>query len=329
MNARNIISGRWVSRRLNRFRGLPPWAIVELTNRCNLRCANCRSLVRESDFLKNGRDMSSEAFQVLLKKLPFVERFQFLGLGEPLLNPHLFEIISQLSQKGKSTIVNTNTTLLGEDACVRAVESGLTKLYFSVDSADPDTFEQLRAGASFHKVIENVRTMVEVKRRLQSETPHLALCVVISKENQGELKEILHLACSLEIPAVRLMNLSAPVTELKARKVPASARRRIRAELRQVAQRLGIRLDTFGDGYVCPTIFRSVSITVDCHVTPCFFAYYANPMSMQFGNLLEDDFRSIWDEPQYKRLRSAARKAFRGASSIPACCAPCRGEALP
>lgn len=325
MNVKSFFTKRWFSDRVSRFRGLPLWCTFEITTRCNLMCANCRPLILKSDSnFGKGKDMTMEDFDTLFDKLPFIRRFEFAGFGEPFLHPRFFEMVAKANRSGKTTVAATNGTLLGEEACVKVIESGLSILCISVDGAKPETFEKLRAGANFEEVTANIRTLVETKRRMKSETPRLIINVVASRDNEGELVEIIHLARSLGVPEVSIKNLYAPFPDLRARQVLTADRPRLAEQLMQSARRLQIRLRTPmapGDG--CQKLIRAICITVEGYVSPCFFAYY--PGKVQFGNLFEDKFTTIWNNPQYRQLRTT--KVIRADAKIPECCAACLGTA--
>ncbi|KPJ49931.1 MAG: hypothetical protein AMJ41_02070 [candidate division Zixibacteria bacterium DG_27] len=295
-----VFSARWLLSKLRGSSGLPTLATIEPTTRCNCRCLYCRALISKTEMSSlQGRDMTLEDFDMVLKKLPFIRRFEFVGLGEPFLHPHLFDMIARINQKGKRSCVSTNGTILDENTCVNIIQSGLDFLRVSIDSADPDTFAKLRAGAELQQVKAGVGRLVNVKRRMKSKTPRLILSVVASRENQGELKDIIRLAQSLEVPVVRIRNLYAPLPEMQKKKIPDLQNLKLVEELTDFAQRLQIELHTFAEE--CLRDLRGVYITVDGYVTPCIFAYY--PEKIQFGNLLKEGFKSIWNSAEYEEFR--------------------------
>lgn len=295
-----ILSPRWLRRKLKRSSRLPTLATIEPTTRCNCRCLYCRALISKTDLdLLHGRDMSLEEFDIVLNKLPFIRRFEFVGLGEPFLHPHLFDMIARISRRGKRTCVSTNGTILDEDACANVIRSGLDFLRVSIDSTDPDTFAKLRVGAELERVKAGVRRLVNAKKTMKSQTPALILSVVASRENQRELKDIIRLAHTLEIPVVRIRNLYAPLPEMQEKKIPDLENLQLVEELTDFAQRLQIELHTFAEE--CLRDLRGIYVTVDGYVTPCIFAYY--PEKIEFGNLLKEGFMSIWNSAEYKELR--------------------------
>lgn len=322
MDARRLLAGRRLFRKLRRSRGFPSRAIVEMTTRCNCRCANCRAAMEEvSGLSDDGRDMPLDTFKTVLGKIPFIDRFLFAGLGEPFLHPHLLEIVTELNRRGKVTIVETNGTLLTEEVCSEVVRSGLRKLCFSVDSAKPESFEKLREGSHLQQVVENIRAMVRVKQEMKSKTPRLMFIAVVSRDNQDELKGIITLADSLAIPIVAVKNLFAPIAQLEEKRLPAARSRALLNELKRYSRKLPVDVRghfVFKGG--CDNHRRDIFISVNGHVSPCYFIYY--PKGVRFGNLVEEDFRSIWNGPEYKRLRSI--KTIGKNTETPEYCKACQ-----
>ena len=75
-------------------------------------------------------------------------------------------------------------------------------------------------------------------------------------------------------------------------------------------------LQLHADPRLCQMIFRSCFITVDGYVTTC--ACSPDPRKLNFGNILEQDFNTIWNSPKYVALRKA-----RLEGKIPEYCKMC------
>src|SRR3990172_8954640 len=74
-------------------RANPESAYIEITSRCNLRCAMCP---RTHFGAGHGADRGLGDLEEVLRQLPGVSRAVLHGLGEPLLNPRLPDMILQL-----------------------------------------------------------------------------------------------------------------------------------------------------------------------------------------------------------------------------------------
>ena len=69
-------------------------------------------------------------------------------MGEPLLHPHIVDMVAAASQLGADTELITNGLLLDEEKAISLIEAGLGRLIVSVDGATPATHAENRTGAT-------------------------------------------------------------------------------------------------------------------------------------------------------------------------------------
>ncbi len=80
---------------------------IEITNSCNLHCSFCAGTKRRSAM------MSTAAFSHILKQIkPYTSYIYLHVLGEPLLHPHLAELLETAQAEGFFVNLTTNGTLL-------------------------------------------------------------------------------------------------------------------------------------------------------------------------------------------------------------------------
>ena len=80
---------------------------LEISNRCNLRCAFCPGTKRKSGA------MDALHFAAALQKLrPYTDYLYFHLMGEPLCHPNLEQYLSLAAEAGFKVILTTNGTLL-------------------------------------------------------------------------------------------------------------------------------------------------------------------------------------------------------------------------
>lgn len=80
---------------------------TEITNVCNLNCSFCHGTSREKGFI------SPADFELFARKIaPFTDHVYLHVMGEPLLHPHLAEIIDIAHNDGLKASITTNGTLL-------------------------------------------------------------------------------------------------------------------------------------------------------------------------------------------------------------------------
>lgn len=132
--------------------GLPVEYIVETTAKCNLYCPMCP---RETHPQPKA-DMAGDVFETLVRQTgETAEHMMLIGLGEPFLDPAIFDRIELCHRHSISTLLSTNGTLLDERCAERVLASPLEQITLSFDGARKETFEFYRKGANFEKVRDN------------------------------------------------------------------------------------------------------------------------------------------------------------------------------
>src|SRR5262252_4403020 len=105
--------------------GLPVEYIVETTAKCNLYCPMCP---RETHTQPKA-DMSWPVFDRLVSEAGSTsEHMMLIGLGEPFLDPLIFERIELCHRHSISTLLSTNGTLLDERNAARILDSPLEQI---------------------------------------------------------------------------------------------------------------------------------------------------------------------------------------------------------
>jgi MoaA/NifB/PqqE/SkfB family radical SAM enzyme len=131
---------------------------VELTNRCNLRCAMCPmgKLKRPKADMpwwlveKVAADFKDNDIQV-----------RWLHeMGEPLLYPRLIEAIELFP--GAS--VSTNCVSLDEEYGRALLATSLGRIRLCLDTINPRVFPYIRRGGIFEEVVGNIRTFLELSK---------------------------------------------------------------------------------------------------------------------------------------------------------------------
>jgi radical SAM protein with 4Fe4S-binding SPASM domain len=147
---------------------LPVEYIVETTAKCNLYCPMCP---RETHPQPKA-DMTDGVFERLVSEsASTAEHMMLIGLGEPFLDPHIFERIEYCHRHSISALLSTNGTFLDERNAGRILDSPLDQITLSFDGARKETFEFYRKGANFEKVRDNFVRFARMKharrRKLQ------------------------------------------------------------------------------------------------------------------------------------------------------------------
>lgn len=125
---------------------------IEISNVCNLKCDFCIQNSRENKI------MSVEEFEYILKQIDDYSEYLYLHvLGEPLLHPHLKEILELCSKYHKKVMITTNATLLKKQLtilccdCVKQVNLSIHSFPYHMQQAYlQDIYECAKRLASYH-----------------------------------------------------------------------------------------------------------------------------------------------------------------------------------
>ncbi|MBN2523474.1 MAG: radical SAM protein [Bacteroidales bacterium] len=106
---------------------------IEPTTYCQLKCPGCYRGVDRSDHIPKHRSIVEMKSHVeWLIKNRNIHTLSIAG-GDPLVYPHLVELVNFANQKGLRTLIYTNGIDLDEDYLIRLKTSGATQIIIHVD----------------------------------------------------------------------------------------------------------------------------------------------------------------------------------------------------
>ena len=111
---------------------------IEITNVCNLSCSFCIGNVRAPKFIS-----TDEFTHVIQQVKPYTNHIYLHVLGEPLVHPHLEEILRLANHYNMTVNITTNGTLLAKNQEVLLNAPALRKVSISLHSLEP--------GSAHHK----------------------------------------------------------------------------------------------------------------------------------------------------------------------------------
>ncbi len=190
--------------------GYPVILQVEPANFCNITCPLCLTTSQTASRPKSL--LSFNTFKNLIDEIgDYLLLIILWNWGEPFLNPDIYRMISYAKLKGILVFSSTNGNLdLNNKKAEELIDSGLDSLVFGVDGATQETYSKYRKVGNFQKVLTNIKTIVDVKRRKKSMTPLLNLRFVVMKHNEKEVPAMQKLAESLEVDYFTLKTVDLP-----------------------------------------------------------------------------------------------------------------------
>src|SRR3954465_10086581 len=174
---------------------LPSYLQVEPVGQCNLRCRMCPIQYRQDGPPHGPPAFLDEAvFRPLVESFGPIDELPLQGWGEPMMHPRFFDMVAFAAKRGIRVSTNTNLTLLTPRRAALCVDSGLAALHASLDGATASTYELIRVGANFGKVIRNLDRLMRTIRSAGAKTPRVRIVTVLMRRNLDELADVVDLA---------------------------------------------------------------------------------------------------------------------------------------
>ena len=163
---------------------LPTYLQVEPVGQCNLRCQMCAIQFRQ-DGPPFGplAFMAFDKFTDLIDTWTGLEELHLQGLGEPMMHPRFFDMVTYAARKGIRVTTNSNLTLLNERRARACVASGLDCLHVSIDGATAETYERIRVRSHLDKVVRNLGLLRTARSQSDHDLPRVRMVMVLMRQN--------------------------------------------------------------------------------------------------------------------------------------------------
>jgi radical SAM protein with 4Fe4S-binding SPASM domain len=307
---------------------MPGFLQIEPVGQCNLKCQMCPIQFRTDGEKGALAFMDFDDFRNLIEQFPEISELHLQGLGEPMMHPKFFDMVEFAAGRGIRVTTNSNLTLFTRRRAERCVTSGLETLHVSVDGATKETYELVRVGSDFDKVVSNIRLLKEMKAELLSDRPHLRIVFVLMRLNLHELPGLVRLASSLNVQEIFAQHLCHDFKEstLPEKYHPMrdfvdeqtlfnESEERIGLffdEARDVAREAGVDLRLPSPRPTdralasrgrerCDWPYRGMYFSYDGQAMPC--CMIGTPDRFNFGNAFKTGARDLWTGPAYEEFR--------------------------
>lgn len=190
------------NKRLN-LKSFPRYVRLESSNICNMnpRCIFCTNRGEKPCQVDNF----TKLYPRVKKYLQYAEILTLHALGEPLANPHLYDIIKGVS-KGTKIIFKTNGTLLTEENINKLIKYGVASINISVDAGTSECYEKIRS-PFFKDVTDNIQNLVKIKEKKGISYPIVYMNFTIMRSNIHDLPKFIELASRLGVKNVQIKRL--------------------------------------------------------------------------------------------------------------------------
>jgi radical SAM protein with 4Fe4S-binding SPASM domain len=249
----------------------------------------------------------------VLNQMPNLIKVKLQGMGEPLLNKQLIPMLQAGEERDINMYFYTNGSMGSSEKHEELVKLNRTHITYSIDGATAETFEQVRPGSRFAKIVDNILNLTQLR------TTHSKLLVsawtVVTQKNIHELPQIVDLSKKLGLDYITIQphltnwgkaEMTDRTDGIQVKTESALFADKI-AEAQVVAAAEGIDLvinefNRFSKQHPCPLAWKSSYIAANGDVVPCCIIADADVVKM--GNVFEQDFKEIWNSEVYQELRS-------------------------
>lgn len=182
----------------------PPPVLVNLAydRSCNIACPSCRvtTIVATKSQQERMRQFYNESVAPLIATSEIVN---VTGSGDPFGSPHFRWVLREIAAAGGARIdIQTNGVLFDERAWRElGLDGRIRRVLVSLDAARKETYDIVRRGGDFERVLRNVAFLVDQRR--QGKITFIGIDFVVQALNFRQIPEFIALGKSLGVDQVR------------------------------------------------------------------------------------------------------------------------------
>ncbi|MFH1519733.1 MAG: radical SAM protein [Candidatus Omnitrophota bacterium] len=312
----------------------PEQVVVDITNRCSLKCISCwlySPLLNKDKPSQEwlGKELPKDRLFRLIEDLASLgtKKIRFTGGGEPFIYADLMEIIEFAREKQLQVAITTNFGLVSKKQIKKLIDLNLEELCVSIWASTPKIYSQVHPGTSFayfEKLKENLFYLKETRRN----KPRITFANVMMSSNHHDFKGMYEFG--LQYGADALYFTIADVFAGQTDKLAMNDEERKNVlnnslEIKERSKKDNIHLEFF-DGFLsrlaqsdadfrkgqydrftvdqipCYAGWTFTRVLADGNIVPC-----CRGVKKIMGNINNKLFEEIWFSDQYNEFRSKAK----------------------
>ncbi len=166
---------------------------VELTNKCNLRCKHCYG----GFGFNNDKSLDVEQLKQVIHDASESGAYQLdLTGGEPMLYPHINELLEFAYKEGMLVRIFTNLTLLTEKSLNMLIKYGVKEIVTSLDSCYANAHDIFRGqNGCFDKTINAIKI-------LKKKNMPVSVNTMIGNHNKDDIDTLVMFISELNVKSV-------------------------------------------------------------------------------------------------------------------------------
>lgn len=181
------------------------YARISLTDKCNLRCVYCmpEDKVYENNLINDTLSFNDYKFIINGLSQVGIKKIKFTG-GEPLLYPHLIELIKYAHYECNIDDISITTNGIGlNEIAYELKRSGLKSVNISLDSLKSYKYKSITRGGNLTDVLKSINRCLELGIKVKIN------CVVIKRFNDDEVYDFIEMVnyYPIDVRFIELMPL--------------------------------------------------------------------------------------------------------------------------
>jgi len=248
---------------------------IELNSNCNMACSFCIHSIEENrntgiEYEKYTK-IIDEAISLNIRSL------KLNYMNEPLLVRDLEKFIDYALKAGMVNVfMSSNGLLLTERRAKSLIESGITKLFVSLDATTADVYLKLRNNSKFDQIVKNILKFLEIRNEMGLEYPLLRVNFLKTNTNAHQEQDFIDFwENKADIVIIQEMN-----------------------EL--IDQKTDLFIEKEVKEFHCSFPFKQLVVNADGHILPCCTMH---GIKLKLGNISTMTLEEAWNSKKAKYLR--------------------------
>ena len=314
---KNLNSGETLKKKINfilisiqyllrnkKLYGYPIKLTIDPINMCNLRCKVCPTGQNMPG--RTRTKMSFELYKKILDEVgPYLIQLNLFNWGEPFMNENIFKMIRYAKKYKINVLISANINYFNDQICKEIVNSGLDELEISLDGTSQKTASKYQQGINFKKSIENMKKVIDYKKKKNSKKPHIKWFFLVNKYSEPEIENAKELAKKIGVDELEFGKFRCNMEDEifldnkqqyeKAKEWLPKNEEFSMYDYKKKEKKIKKK--------ICKRPWTESVINSNGSVSPCCAVFYEK---FDFGNISKNSFKDIWNNKFYKDSRKVS-----------------------
>jgi radical SAM protein with 4Fe4S-binding SPASM domain len=234
---------------------------------------------------------------------PYLLYAEFQNWGEPLLHKDIYKMVSYAKNFGVYTLLSTNFQYFDKNSAEAMVNSKLDRLIVSIDGISQESYEKYRRGGDFCRAVENIKILINKKKKMKSRLPFVTWQYLVFRHNEGELSLAKKIADEVGVDQLAYSSAFIAVDSAEYRDwLPIQERYRrydLTKEFNVSAGASSFLKPSMN--VICNWPWQAIVVNWDGSVSPCCGVFLEED---DFGNFFSQcSFKKLWNNSNYQTAR--------------------------